>query len=159
MQKSIAISNLPLITDAETFFNASKVLVIDVLNVDRMDNLTRLKLQIDEKIIVFNDRYYMPVFITCEPQNLFLKLKEGGPWHEIKPGIKMQLNWDRNLSSLLKMKKVYDLSLNPKTIDFIFERVWLYERFVYPYEKENLKRKCLNYNKENTAIVRAGSLS
>jgi hypothetical protein len=152
MINAITVPELPLITDAKTFFNADKVLVIDVLSVDEMPNLMRLKLQIERKLMSFNDKFYMPLCVKCEPQNLFLKLTNGIPF-EIIPGTPSLITWDRDLNSMLGKKKIYNLSYYRNAKEVIYERGWLYDTFIFPYEGKNLKRKGLNYSLDNTAIM------
>ena len=152
--KSMLVSKLPVITDPHVFFDAKKVLGLDVLNVDTMEPLTRLKLQIAEKVLQFNESYYMPIAVKGEPQNFYRKLNEGIPF-EPMPGEPAVLGWDRDLKSMLKKKKIYDLSFHLKADQFIYERGFLYYTFIFPYNGNTLTKKCHNYHLSNTRIVKA----
>gem|GEM_PF-6072590 len=154
------LHELPAITNPDQFHNYKKVLSVDVIDIDDMPPLDKLKLQINKKAIVFNDRLYLPILLKGSPSSFVNRVTKGFP-HEFIPGVESWIVWDGNLPAMIAKRKFYDVSAYRfiKDIEFIFEHGWLYERFVFPYQNAPLKRKCLNYHLDNTSILTAASLS
>jgi hypothetical protein len=155
MKTSVMISSLPLITDAETFFNTDKILSVDVICIDEMPNLEKLKLEINKKAIRFYDKLYLPILLKGSPENLILKATKGVP---VPYGFEGVCFYDGNLNSSLAQKKIYDLSrfYRLKNLEFMAEDKWLYETSIQPYEEKKVAReKILKYELEHPGVIRA----
>jgi hypothetical protein len=160
MKKSIMLHELPAITDPDKFHNYKKVLSIDVIDIETMDGLLKLKLQMSKSTVKYNDKLYVPILLKGSPFSFVDRITKGIPYQLI-PGMESWIMWEGNLPSMIANKNFYDISAyrHVPHLEFLFENGWLYERFVFPYEHKPLNRKCLNYHLDNTSILTAASLS
>ena len=158
MKTSVMIASLPLITNPETFFNTDKILSVDVVCIDAIPNLTRLKLEISKTAMRFNGKLYLPILLKGSPENLILKAKNGVP---APYGLEGVVFFDGGLNDLLAKNKVYDLSRHyrMKNVEFMFEHEWLYTTFIQPYEEKKIERpRSLKYRLDHTVEMQAGIL-
>lgn len=129
------ISDLPLITSPEQFFNTDKFLFVDVLCVDQYPRIVRKELKARDKAFEFNKMLCMPINIQGSPENFILK-KEAKPMGEVK-GYILYYEWKGDLDRAIKQKHLYDLSnhYQPGGIRVSDTQDFFSERFVIPYIK------------------------
>ncbi|KAA9041619.1 hypothetical protein FW778_06250 [Ginsengibacter hankyongi] len=146
----IKISELSLITDAKTFFETDKILSMDVFCIDSLPAVQKLILEAKDASFKYRGNLYMPLIFKGSPENWFLNLKQGFPAKVA--GQEMTIFFDGNLNSLLRQKKVYDLTRHYKKgeVKIAKEIDFFIERYITPYEAKG-------YSFHNLSIPQIGS--
>jgi len=132
---TIQISTLPLITDAETFFNTAKILYIDVVDIDDAPGLVKLKLGIKQQTFKHNGKLYLMIILKGSPEKLILNGKRG-ILHTYGDCLETIYFFTGNLIEELAHKKIFDFSeyYRRKDLPFVREDDFWIERCITPFE-------------------------